>query len=228
MSVVAEEQQTEAQASVIAPLTLPRVNLLPPGPAEQARFRRIQMGLGAGLVAVVGVVALLHAAASAAARDASAELQVAVDAGTALQLEVSGLSEVAAVHDQATQAQAVLTQAMQQEVRYSGLLHDLSRTVPADVWLESVSFSQVAPAAETGAAGASPAIGSVTFAGVALEHDDVATWLEALADQDGFASPTFTGATTGPLGERTAVTFTSTVSLTSAALSGRYAPEARG
>ena len=228
MSALTEELPLAPTGSLVTPLLLPRVNLLPPGLAEQARFRRVQVGLGAGLLTVVGVVALLHADASAGASAAAADLQASVDAGAALQREVSGLSDVAAVHDEAARTEAVLTQAMQQEVRYSGLLHDLSRTMPADVWLESVTFAQAAPAAGTDPASASSALGTVTFAGVALDHDDVATWLEVLAEQDGFARPTFSAATTGPLGGRTAVTFSSTADLTSAALSGRYAPRAGG
>lgn len=233
MSTAVDELRPVLPTSVVAPLVLPRVNLLPPGPAQRARFRRIQMGLGAGLLALVGVVVVLHAEARSDEREAGVDLRAAADEGAVLQREVSSLSDVAAVHDEAARAQAVLAQAMGQEVRYSRVLHDLSRTVPDDVWLESVTFSQVAPAAGTDTSGAaapvgSTAIGSVSFAGVALAHGDVATWLEALAGQAGFASPTFTEATTGPLGERTAVTFTSTVSLTSAALSGRYAPTAGG
>ena len=54
--------------------TLPRVNLLPPEIEEQRRFRKVQIGLGAGVVAAVGVVGALTLLASGAVGDAQHRL----------------------------------------------------------------------------------------------------------------------------------------------------------
>ena len=220
MTVVTEHVAAPA-VELPAVLVVPRVNLLPPERAEQVRVRRIQLALGGGLLATVGVVGLLYAGASATAREAADELASATQAGAELQAETTGFADVAAVHAQAAQAKTMLSGALGQEVRYSQLLHELSRSVPDDVWLEDVTFTQSAPAVPAPGPG-QPALGQVTFSGVAFEHDDVADWLEALARQDGFAKPTFSGATATELGERSVVTFTSTVELTADALSGRY------
>ena len=50
--------------------------------------------------------------------------------------------------------------------------------------MTSLTFHQGAPA--TPAAAAAGAIGSVQISGTAYGHDDVATWLDALAAQEGF------------------------------------------
>lgn len=221
MTTVTEHLESATELELPAPLALPRVNLLPPERAEQARVRRIQLGLGGGLLATVGVVGLLYAGASASAQEAADDLASSTQAGAALQAETTEYADVAAVHARAAQATTMLSSALGQEVRYSQLLHDLSRTVPDDVWLEDVTFTQAAPAVPAAGTG-QPALGQVTFSGVAFAHDDVADWLEALAGQEGFAKPTFSGATASELGERSVVTFSSTVELTADALSGRY------
>ena len=67
-----------------------------------------------------------------------------------------------------------------------------------------------------------PGIGTVTFTGVGFKHDDVAVWLDSLAKQKGYVNPYFTSSTKALLGNRSTVNFTSTVTMTADALSGRY------
>ena len=71
-------------------------------------------------------------------------------------------------------------------------------------------------------------IGTVTFTGVALTHDDVATWLESLASENGFANPYFSNSTEAKIGDQKVVNFSSTVDLTPDAHSGRYTKPAGG
>ncbi len=63
---------------------------------------------------------------------------------------------------------------------------------------------------------------------MAFRHDDVAAWLESLATQEGYADPTLADSTAGKVGDRPVVTFTSTVTLTSEALSQRWTTEGGG
>ena len=222
---------TAPSHEAVAPLAqtapaLPSVNLLPPEIAERRQFRRVQLCLGGGLVATVGVVALLQLSALGATADAERELQSATAQGAALRTEATAFAEVEGVYARADAARALLAQAMSDEVRFSGLLDALSVTLPDDVWLKSITFTQATPAA-TAAAG-TPGIGTVSFTGVALSHDDVAAWLESLSRQPGYADAYLSEATTGLLGGRTTVGFTSTVTLTPAALSGRHVAAAGG
>jgi Tfp pilus assembly protein PilN len=213
--------------------SLPRVNLLPPEIAESRRFRRIQMGLGGAVLGAVGIVALLYVAASSSVSSAQSNVDSANARHTSLQAETAKYGDVTAVYARAAAAQAMLTQAMGEEVRYSQFLNDLSLTVPESVWLKSVTFTQTAAGAPGAAAAtttvlAKPGIGTVSFTGVGFKHDDVAVWLESLASQKGYADPYFSTSTEALLGTRKTVNFTSTATLTSAAYSGRYTKPAGG
>jgi Tfp pilus assembly protein PilN len=212
--------------------SLPRVNLLPPEIAESRRMRRIQMGLGSAVIGAVGIVALLYVAASSSVSSAQSSLDTATAQHTSLQAETAKYSQVTAIYGRAAAAQAMLTQAMGEEVRFSQFMNDLSLTVPESVWLKNVTFTQTVAKAAPGPATTTPlttpGIGSVTFTGVGFSHDDVAVWLESLASQKGYADPYFTNSTEALLGTRKTVNFTSTATLTSAAYSGRYTKPAGG
>lgn len=227
MRLLAEQRRTAA----VLESALPRVDLLPPEIGQRSRQRRVQVAVGCGLLAAVGVVAALSTAGEAARQDADAELTVVSARGAALQAETAKYVDVLAVHQRADGAQDMLSLALAEEVRFSELLDDLSRTVPDNVSLDAVTFSQPTPAPPA-VAGGEPGIGTVTFTGAALSHDDVAAWLDSLATQDGYAEPSLTSSTassTANAGDGQAtVTFTSSVTLTSAALSGRHTSTSTG
>ncbi len=226
MSVLSDHVREVAEGGLTRG-ALPRVNLLPPEIAERARFRRIQYGLGLGVVGALGVVTLLYVGASSGVNDAQTDLTAATDTGSTLTAEAGRYSEVTAVYAKAAAAQGMLTAAMGQEVRYSQLLNDLSLSVPENVWFTDIGFTQTdgatpAAAPAAGAVATDPGIGQVTFSGTAFTHDDVAVWLESLATQKGLADPYFSSSTEKLIGTRKAVEFTSTATLTPAALSGRF------
>jgi Tfp pilus assembly protein PilN len=206
--------------------TLPRVNLLPPEIGDRRRFRRIQYGLCGGVALSVGAVALLYVAAVGSVGDATTELEAATAQNVGLQTAAAEYADVTAVYSRAAAAQAMLTEAMGEEVRYSEFLSDLSLTVPENVWLKSLTFAQAPATAVVGST--EPGVGTVTVAGVGFSHDDVAVWLESLAGQEGYTNPYFSSSTEALIGERTVVDFTSTATLTPAALSGQYTKPAGG
>jgi len=211
---------------------MPRVNLLPPEIAEKAMVRKVQMGLGAGVVAAVGVVGLLLVSASHGVSSAQGKVDAANAEGTRLQSETAKYNNVTAVYDAAAAARTQLVTAMGQEVRYSQLLHDLSLSVPSTVWLKSLTYTQTAPAAAAGAtagtagaattATAPTALGTVSFSGVGFNHDDLALWLESVANLKTYSDPYFSSSTEALIAQRKVVNFSSTANLTPAALSGRY------
>jgi Tfp pilus assembly protein PilN len=222
---------TETQA-VVNLDSLPRVNLLPPEIAETARLRKVQLGLGGAVLGAVGLVALLYVGASSSVSKAQDSLDTATAQRSAVQAETAKYRGVTDVYNQAAAAEAMLTQAMGEEVKYSQLLRDLSLTIPESVWLTNVTFQQGAGAgaAATSAApvAATPGIGTVSFTGVGFKHDDVAVWLESLARQKAYANPYFSNSTEALLGTRKTVNFTSTATLTDAAYSGQYTKPAGG
>jgi len=216
--------------------TLPRVNLLPPEIEEQRRFRKVQAGLGAGVLAAVAVVGALMLLANAAVNDAQSDLDDATARQARLQAQQAQYAEVPIVYAQVEAAEAQLGLAMGKEVRWSYFLNDLSLKVPGKVWLTSMTVTQEFDGAV--AATADPAavpgtstyltagMGTVTFQGKGYGHNDVAAWLDALAKQNGLIQPYFTNSAKEAIGSETAVSFTSQATITEQALSGRYVQKA--
>lgn len=235
--------QLQKAASTVASghVVLPRVNLLPPEIAEQARFRRVQGGLGVTLVLALGAVGVLYAGASGSASDAQTRLDSASAERAGLVSQTAKYRDVTSVYARRAAGQQMLVQAMGAEVRYSRYLNDLTVTIPDGVWITNATFTQAADgagaaAATAGAAApaasaattagtastAATAIGTVTLTGVAYEHDDVATWLESLGRQKGYATASLSSSAEVLLGTRKVVNWSMTVTLTTDALSRRY------
>jgi Tfp pilus assembly protein PilN len=214
--------------------TSPRVNLMPPEIAEAARFRQIQILLGAGVLFAVVVVALLYLNAHNGVSNAKDELSQAQAQQTQLQTKLSSLAPVQQTLDQVQAKQALLKTAMGSEVRWSFMLNDLAFRMPSQVWLTSLAVTQdatgvsAAPASTTTLGASTPtttapvAIGSINFGGIGFVHDDVAKWLEAMAKVKGYLDPTFDASSEGQIGGRADVTFTGVVKITSDLFSHRY------
>lgn len=214
---------------------LPRVNLLPPEIEEQRRFRKVQAGLGAGVLAALGVVGALTLLANGAVSDAQGELDAATARQSQLKAQQAQYAEVPLVYAQVEAAEAQLSLAMGKEVRWSFFLNDLSLKVPGKVWLTSMTVAQnvdeAAAATPTATVPGSesyltPGMGTVTFEGKGYAHNDVAAWLDALAKQKGLTQPYFTNSTKEAIGSESAVNFTSQATITEEALSGRYTQKA--
>ena len=216
--------------------TLPRVNLLPPEIAEQRRFRKVQAGLGAGVLTALGVVGALTLLANGAVNDAQSDLDAAKAEQGRLQAQQAQYAEVPVVYAQVEAAQAQLSQAMGKEIRWSYLLNDISLKVPGKVWLTSMTVTQDVDgaAAATAAAPTVPGtgeylqagLGSVTFQGMGYAHNDVAAWLDKLAKQEGLTQPYFTNSAKEAIGSESVVNFTSQATITEEALSERYVQKA--
>jgi Tfp pilus assembly protein PilN len=158
---------------------------------------------------------------------AQSQLDAAKAQYATAQTELASLSSVQDVYNQVAAKQAMVQQAMGQEVDWSNYLSDLSLQIPDNVWLNNVSATET----NTGLAGATPpvagsltptGIGQITFAGTAFSHDDVATWLDVLSKEKGFADAYFSNSTKGAVGPKSVVNFSSSVVVTDDAKSGRF------
>lgn len=215
--------------------SLPRVNLLPPEIEEARRFRKVQRGLGAGVLAAAGIVGALTLLANAAVNDAQGDLDTAKARETQLQAQQAQYAEVPLVYAQVEAAEAQLGQAMGKEVRWSYFLNDLSLATPNKVWLTSMTVTQdvdavaaatANPTLPAGGTYLTPGLGTVTFQGKGYAHNDVAAWLDSLARQKGLTQPYFTSSTKEAIGSENAVSFSSQATITEDALSGRYTKKA--
>ncbi|MCW2667449.1 MAG: Fimbrial assembly family protein [Frankiales bacterium] len=218
------ETDPSAQSPVPAapsplPVVLPRVNLLPPEILQRRRFHQLQIGLGVAVLGCASLVAMLYVGATGSVADAAGGLSTAQATGQQLQAEQAKYQDMTSVFAQATAAKGLLTTAMGEEIRFSGLLSELSTTLPEDVWLGTVALNQ---GATPGAAGATGGVGTVTFGGTGFSHDSVAAWLEAVDRSELYSDAYFSKSSEALMANRKTVTFASTATLTPAALSRRY------
>jgi Tfp pilus assembly protein PilN len=205
---------------IVVASTLPRVNLLPPEIVEAGRLRSVQLSMGAAVVAALVVVGGLWVVANQQAQSEQEKLDAAAVRQATVSKQVTSLAPVAAVYNQVDQRRQLLETALGGDVQWSQYLTDLSLTIPDNVWLTSMTVSPQAATAGTG--GTADQIANISFAGTALQHDDVALWLESLAKQKGYTSAYFNSSTEKVVGASTVVDFSSTVVVTREALSGRY------
>jgi Tfp pilus assembly protein PilN len=213
-----------------APFTLPRVNLLPPEIFQAARFRRVQLAMGAGVMAAAAVVGILFVNELGQVAQAQTTLQSIQAQDLGLQSQINELQPLSATYDSVAAQKALLSQAMGSEIRWSFYLNDLSLRIPPNVWLTTMTVSQTdspgsaAPTtAAVGAATSGAQVGTISFTGVALSQDDVAKWLTAIAAERGWVNPYVTSITETDIGSRTVYDWTGSVQLDTAALSNRYA-----
>jgi Tfp pilus assembly protein PilN len=220
---------------VVTVPAMPRVNLMPSEIADAARFRRFQLAMGGAVVAAIAIVGALYVHAHSGVSSAQSQLDSAVAENQQLSNQLSSLSSVADVYAQVASREAMLQTAMGGEVRWSYYLTDLSLKVPDNVWLTNLQAQQtvtglestVAPPPVPGTTPLAPTtIATINWTGIAFGHNDVATWLDALAREKGFVNPYFTNSTENFIGPKKTVNATGTVGVTADAKSGRYVKSA--
>jgi Tfp pilus assembly protein PilN len=206
----------------------PRVNLLPPEIAERNSLRRAQLAMvGTGLAAVA-VVGVMYTQASAKVSSAQHAKTEAVAENARLTGQLGQLQNVRDTYAQVDVANRSIATAMQYDVHWSQYLQDVTLFIPENVWLNTLTVKVAPPQSGPGSSSGGdavldPGLGTVTVTGTALSHDDVATWLESLSREKGFANPYFTSSTERVLGGRVVTDFGSTVNLTEKSLSNTYA-----
>ncbi len=211
-------------ATAVRTQDFPRVNLLPPEIAEEQRFRALRAVMLLVVVgAVVSVGALWYVAAQSVS-SAEDSLAAAQAQQTVLRAEAATYAEVPLVYAQVAAGEAALDLAMGNEIRYSFVLNDLSLTIPNDVSLSTIVVSQdIDGATPVTSALGNPAVGTVTFTGLAYKHNNVAKWLSSLTKSDYYVDPYFSSSTEGEIvNNKQLIEFNSSVSMTDLAYSNRY------
>lgn len=216
----------------VATSELPRVNLLPPELAAAERFRRVQAAMGGVVVLALVVVGGIYLHERSSVSDAKSQLASSQADNAGLQRSLHSLAGIRTAYNAVATERALVTEAMASEVKWSYYINDIALRIPSNVWLTSVQATQggSAPTSAGGPATAPGAgsIGTLDFNGVAFRHNDVASWLDALAKVNGFANPTFSKSTEAAIGKRGVVDFTSSVDVTSSALTHKTSPAAGG
>ena len=227
----------------------PRIDLLPRELVTQRVVRRQRGGIGAGFLVLLAVLGLWYVLESRQLGEAKDQADQERAVATGLRAQRVQLQPLADLEAQIAAGEQLKASVYKREIRFSGVMRDISAIVPDDVWLTSmaVAFNDTANAPAPGTATTAPAgggaaattpgspgagspVASITFAGAGLEHVDVGGFLRALArgpkkgGQQVYLNPYFTSAQKGDKAGQATVTFSASVDLSNAAFSGRFQP----
>jgi Tfp pilus assembly protein PilN len=217
------------EMTAVGAYVVPKVNLLPPEIEERKAQRRSYVIMGGAIAAAIVVVVFAYVAQASRVSEAKDSLAAAQARDGQLTRERAALQPVQDVYNNVDAHEALLAQAQSSRVRWSRFLHDLQVTIPDRVWVNSFTATLSAPTAPASgqAVGSTavlkPGVGNVLIGGSAFEHNDVAAWLDSLTKVKGYADPYFTSSTlvlptSDSPDARAIVKFTSSVTLTPAAI----------
>lgn len=216
------ERLTSVMDGFGAETRVPSVNLLPPEIIAARTFRRTQKLLGAAVLVVLAILAVVYLLQVQAKNSAAESLAASQATGRTLKAEEAKYADVPRVYKAIDDAQAARQSAMSQDVEWFRYLTDFSLAMPANVWLTSLDLSLATAAPAPGAASTTPTIGTMTFAGSAIDHPDVAAWLVTLAKEKAATDAYFSSSARAKIGTKNIVNFNSTAGLTGTALSHRF------
>jgi Tfp pilus assembly protein PilN len=192
-----------------------RVNLLPPEIRERQRLRR-----RVGAVTAVGVLLLagigaLYFLQQLRVNDLRRDLEAQEAENNRLRAEIAELQEFVQLQQELVDTQQLLATLLANEVRWSGVLRDISLVIPGQTWLTTLNgqLTQAAEGQPVAPEGPSGLIGQISFNGFGLSHRDVALWLTRLEDVEGFANPWISVSQKTQIGAQDVVQFTSTADL---------------
>jgi Tfp pilus assembly protein PilN len=204
-----------------------QVNLLPREVKQRQTVRR-----RTGTVAVLGaavVAAIIAFWYLQGVRLHKLDDQVAAQEATnaTVQQQVSSLQKFADQKAAAEQQKTLLKSALVNTVRWSGVLDDLSKIEPGNMWLSSLTGTLTAPAAAeivpgapAPATGPTTLIGNIQFQGNSLDTKTIAQWLTQLEGVKGWVNSWLAGAQSAEVNGVPVWTFTSSIDLDSRAAHG--------
>jgi Tfp pilus assembly protein PilN len=220
------------------------VNLLPPEIQERTKVRRLTAALvmaGASVVVLLGLVFVLQSTRLSQVQD---DLATQNQQNAALQADIDELAQYQTLQDQVAAREVLATAALQDQVLWSGVLHDISAVIPQHAWLTSLTGSvsaaaavppvaaPAAPAEQTAPAEgsteeaaaepvapapvdpASTLVGAIQFQGATFTQPTVAVWLTRLELVDGWVNAWVTDSSQQQIETQDAVVFTGSVDLT--------------
>lgn len=191
------------------------INLLPPESFEKARTRRRILQIALAALAYVVLLALVTIWWQGRVDRAEDDVVAQQEINAGLQAQVAALAEARELVVDYEANAALVATALANDVSWGRILNDLGRMIPERVWLNS--FSGSAQALGPGVQG------SLQVSGTGFDFPDVSAWLRSL-DSDRFPSVSgtwVTNAATAAIGEAEVVEFSSSTSLTDAALTDR-------
>lgn len=151
-----------------------QINLLPPELAERRRARRLTRMLALGGLGLAVVLALVYTAQLTRLSTERGRLETERTENARLRQQVAQLSQFARLRADLEAKQRLLSTLTVNEVRWSVVLSDISRVIPANAWLTSLTGTvQIATGtAPQPQATGGPGIGTIQFSGCTLVPPD--------------------------------------------------------
>jgi Tfp pilus assembly protein PilN len=170
-----------------------QVNLLPPEILQrQKRQRLTYMVAGGGAVAIVlilGFYVMQAGTLSGVHDDISGQQR----SNAAVQTQIGQLQQFATLQTEAQQKDRLLDSAFADEASFSSMLQDVSRVIPSDAYLTTLTIQVTPP--QPGAATATSFVGTIAAAGQAASVQTLSSWLTRLESVRGWENPWLTSIT---------------------------------
>jgi Tfp pilus assembly protein PilN len=183
-----------------------QVNLLPSDVRERQQTRRLTAGLVVAVGAVLALLFFVFMLQVARLSDADQQLAAQEEVNGGLRQQIGELQEFQVLKQEVAAHEALVEEATAGQVLWSGVLGDVSKIIPGQMWLTGMTGTLAPPAApvvETGGTTTPPAttgepstnlVGTIQFTGKALSYPTIARWLARLQQVTGWVNPWLTTA----------------------------------
>ena len=176
-----------------------RVNLLPPEIKKGRQNRRRTALVIVGGLVVLGVIILFWLAQGVRLSGVNDDIKAQETTNAELQQQINALQQYSDLQTEAQQQEQLLASAYAGEVAYSGVLVDVSKAIPSDMYLQTFSSSLNTTAPVPGAETTTTSfVGTMAFTGATLHFDSLSTWLMRLEEVQGWANPWTSNVTSDP------------------------------
>jgi Tfp pilus assembly protein PilN len=170
-----------------------RVNLLPSDIKRGQQVRRRTFLVIVGGAVVIGLIVLMWIYQGVRLSGVNDDIQAQNQTNAGLQQEINDLQKYEDLQVEAQQQQELLTAAYANEVAFSGVLVDVSKVIPPDMYLTSYNATvdtTAVPATETTTTpDTTTFVGTMAFSGSTLHFDSLSIWLTRLEEVEGWANP---------------------------------------
>jgi Tfp pilus assembly protein PilN len=171
-----------------------QVNLLPTEVREGQKSRRALAAVVLAVGAAVFLLLFIYTLQTARLANANHKLAAQQALNQGLQTQIDSLQQFAQLKAEVALRQTLTQQALTNQVRWSGVLRDVSMVIPGNMWLTSMT-AQVGDVAQSPASatpGTTPVqgpqtlVGSIQFQGMASDNPTLALWLSRLVRVNGW------------------------------------------
>jgi len=197
------------------------INLLPAEVQADQRMRRLFNGalvaVGLILVLLLGITVMQRKAVSDAKHDLATQQARAAQ----LQKQVGSLQSFGDMEARIISTRRTLATALLGDVAWTRFMTDLSKTIPSDSWVVSLSMNATPSKAPDG----NISYGTAQYTGYVTTFPGLAGWLTAMAKLAGLHFVYLSNGTKTKVGSTDVVSFSANANLTPSILSGRCQTE---